>query len=155
MTDTTIIDCRLQRLALASPPLLTCFLLCSRVPAFRDCCWKRLRLTGCQDICWPWLLTVPCKGEKEEPLHGQGSSASSERKGEKKSLPLSSIEMLLNHKQFSQPQLGCVHLKNLKMLGRRMGKVSAGPQQCRYPPPDQGTQKPHCLPHQVSMGWHK
>lgn len=45
-----------------------------------------------------------------------------------KSLPLSSVEeMLLNHKQLFQPQLGCVRLGNLKMLGRRRGDVPAQP----------------------------
>ena len=72
-----------------------------------------------------------------------------------KSLPLSSVEeMLLNHKQLFQPQLGCVRLGNLKMLGRRRGGVPAGPRQWLHPAQNQGTQEKHHPPHQVSVGWH-
>lgn len=64
-----------------------------------------------------------------------------------KSLPLSSVEeMLLNHKQLFQPQLGCVRLGNLKMLGRRRGDVPAGPCQRLRPAQNQGTKKFTTLP---------
>lgn len=73
-----------------------------------------------------------------------------------KSLPLSSVEeMLLNHKQLFQSQLGCVRLGNLKMLGRRRGGVPAGPRQRLRPAQNQGTQEKHHPPHQVSVGWHR
>lgn len=69
-----------------------------------------------------------------------------------KSLPLSSVEeMLLNHKQLFQPQLGCVRLGNLKMLGRRRGDVPVGPRQRLRPAQNQGTQKIHHAPQQVSV----